>query len=151
MSNIIKQLQDADGNNIFPLAYAMGGVKMDVVFDNSNHGTTYAGTTVSANFSNYDYFIAEYDFYHTNSAKGYIFGIVGGGPTRMYFMTDSSTTNLNVSYRNITVTSSSIVIGDGTKGNTGTDNARCIPYKVYGIKFSWVVPTSVQGLQYVEV
>ena len=148
--NIIKQLIDSDGNNIYPIAYAQGGMKLDLKFDNSGHGATYSGTTVNVDLSEYEYLLFEFDYYQTGSLKGFVIGAVGT-QTRMFYVTDNSTTNANVNYRNVTISSSSLVFGNGTKGNGTSDNNFCIPYKVYGIKLAWIVPTTVQGLQYIEV
>lgn len=61
-----------------------------------------------------------------------------------------STSNNYYGRRNVITTTSSVEFQQGLSGDTAA-NTRCIPNKIYGIKTSYIVPTNVQGLQYIEV
>ena len=150
MSNIIKQLQDADGNNIYPLAYAMGGVKMDLLWTNPQPTTARDTFTITQDLSESDLFFVSIKATTTSDVITWF--LVIKSQERQKLLTASD----YIYYRNITsVTDSGMTFETGyvaqTYGSVSANTSRAIPLKVYGIKFSWVVPTSVQGLQYVEV
>ena len=153
MSNIIKQLQDADGNNIFPLAYAQGGVKMDLLWTNpsvENDSATFNAQTVSVNTAGYDYYILftclDNAVLYSSRDKMTIIAFKGA---RM-LITGERYADTITGKRTFTITDSGITFTDAKYSST-TANSWCVPICLFGIKTSWVVPTSVQGLQYVEV
>lgn len=148
--NIIKQLQDADGNNIYPIAYAQGGVKMDLLWTNDQPTTAKSSFTLTLDLSNYDMVYISALQLNTNAVgydsdvtrvgdKGILWSFVGG----------------YTAHRMYAVSSTGIVFENGSRqtsiGTNADNSAYCIPQTIYGIKFSWIVPTTVQGLQYVEV
>lgn len=149
MANIIKQLIDADGNNIYPIAYAQGGVKMDLLWTNPSPTSNFSAQTISHDNTKYSWFYVETfgtngnTYGYTNvvekGLRNHILGYVGG----------------RLSFRSITITDSGFVYTDNsyinTYGTGTTDNSYLLPYRIYGIQTSWIVPTTVQGLQYVEV
>ena len=148
--NIIKQLKDANGNKVFPLAYAQGGMKMDLLWTNPNPTASFSATTISMDLSDYDLFLVYTKDYTTTTdvtptliCKGQITTVlmsVWYNTGREYTFTDSG---INIgngwAYLNL---------ADSTKTYSGV---RVIPYKIYGIKMSYIVPTQVHGLQYIEV
>lgn len=147
MANIIKQLIDSDGNNIYPIAYAQGGVKMDLLITTTNT-SDYSGGTVSIDLADYDMCVIE--AYGTNSVKEF-YMVLKGGTTRM------TTCSFQNFYRDVTMSDTGLVFGKGYtynnyKTNTASENTYApAPHRIFGIKFSWIVPTTVQGLQYIEV
>lgn len=54
MANIIKQMKDFSGNNIYPIAYNQGGAKIDLLWTNPSPTTSFAAQTVSLDLSDYD-------------------------------------------------------------------------------------------------
>ena len=152
--NKIQQFKDADGNNIFPLAYAQGGMKMDLLWTNPS-SASFAEQTVSINLSNYDLVVIVFalttnmganltvtqaitpidGLNHSISSKGI------RADSGDYYYTRS---------RSFTPSSTGIAFTKGMVDNS-YNNEAAIPYQVYGIKMSYIVPTSVHGLQYVEV
>lgn len=148
--NIIQQFKDASGNNIYPIGYAQGGMKMDLLWTNPSPTSEFSAQTVSVDLSGYDAFYVEctvQSSYPTLKSSSVILanssstcsGIDGGG----YVRSRTITCNNN----GFTTESGRYVQKDGQ----GVANDSCIPYRIYGIKMSYIVPTSVHGLQYVEV
>jgi len=152
MSNIIKQLVDSNGNNIYPLAYAMGGAKMDLLWTNPNPTSNYTANTESMDLSDYDLIYVE--FANTDADK---ITVVCRADGKTYIATQpnksSGATSPSVNrYRTFTVNTSGISFGTAyIAGTTSAANGACVPQAVYGLKFSWIVPTEVHGLQYIEV
>lgn len=152
MANIIKQLQDANGNNIYPIAYAQGGVKMDLLWTNPNPSSEYSAKTETLDLTDYDFVFITFKW-GASSARAMLncFVMVDGGG-----VITSSVYNARV-YREITCTTSGVTFGAGAYANTisanmtSPSNSTCVPQQIFGIKFSWIVPTTVQGLQYIEV
>ena len=154
MANIIKQLQDADGNNIYPIAYAQGGVKMVEVWSNPSvgSGATYSNNKASFDTSLYDIYIVLY----------INVGGVTSGTQQILSVFDRYETATN-GYSGRMYKRSAKIVSDGIQFTSGTYYATygnstettadgyMIPYQIYGIKTSWIVPTTVQGLQYIEV
>ena len=148
--NIIQQFKDASGNNIYPLAYAQGGVKMDLLWTNPSPTSSFDTQTVSINLSNYNLIFISFR--------------ISTGETNVLnmFFEKGTTTVMNMAldyiyHRYITASSDSgITFGVGQRRNSyaaspTTQNTILIPYQIYGVNMSYIVPTSVHGLQYVEV
>lgn len=150
MSNIIKQLQDGDGNNIYPLAYNMGGAKMDLLWTNPSPTSSFTAQTISLDLSNYDLVL----IFARRDASNYNYNI-NTLVNRDGMVNMIGTYSSKLCTRGVTMTDSGLEFGAGFYatgyGTDTNDNNKNIPYKIYGIKFSYIVPTTVQGLQYVEV
>lgn len=150
--NIIKQIKDENGNNIYPIGYAQGGMKMDLLWTNPSPTSTFASQTVSLDLSGYDYIYIVYDGV-VGSSKLYNSAFI---PTSLPSYTFVHCADF-IYHRALTISSSGIVFAGGkytrTYGSsTFTDIATaCVPIYIYGVKLSYIVPTSVHGLQYVEV
>ena len=54
MANIIQQFKNANGDNVFPLAYAQGGCKMDLLWTNPNPTSAMAALTINIDLTEYD-------------------------------------------------------------------------------------------------
>lgn len=146
--NIIKQLQDANGNNIYPIAYAQGGMKVDLVWTNPDSTTSYGENTISIDLSGYDFiYIVVRSAYNADTMMTWVWKIDG---TRYRCDRAGTASSNNTGFRYITPSSSGIVCSACTY-NGATNNQYLIPHQVYGIKLSYIVPTTVNGLQYVEV
>jgi len=52
--NKIVQLQNPNGDNIYPIGYAQGGTKMDLLWTNPNPTSAFNPQTVSLDLSEYD-------------------------------------------------------------------------------------------------
>lgn len=147
--NIIKQIKDGDGNNIYPIGYAQGGMKMDLLWTNSAPTRAFASQTISLDLTDYNYV---YIIVKATTGEAYYssFIVEVGGAEQLICV---ATTYLRK--RNASVTASGVTFDGGYnqssvsawEGNTSS----AIPYQIYGIKLSYIVPTSVHGLQYVEV
>ena len=152
MANIIKQLIDSDGNNIYPIAYAQGGVKISpALWTNPDPSSSYGENTVSLDLSKYTFVLIEYRELASNTTRiGTVIIRVDGGQAEMI-----SVLSGYVSKRNATVSTTGVAFTVGDRitsfGSATTDNNRSIPVAIYGIEISWIVPTTVQGLQYIEV
>lgn len=147
MANIIKQLKDSNGNNIYPIAYAQGGMKIDLLWTNPSPTSAFSAQTLSIDMNNYNmiFVIAtsrtDLDVRFSSSFK------VGSYTARLC----STFTGTNVyTTRNVNLTPTSLGFEGGYNGSTA-NNSYCIPMYIYGIKMSYIVPTTVNGLQYVEV
>lgn len=146
--NIIKQIKDASGNNIYPIAYAQGGMKMDLLWTNPSTTSSFSAQTVSLDLSDYDIYAIDYIY---SNADKYSFGL-------RFFKTDNSQNILPIN-GNGSTTCGRRYVQYGASGlqffdasyNSNTNNTYVVPTHIYGIKMSYIVPTSVHGLQYIEV
>ena len=151
MANIIQQFKDASGNNIFPLAYAQGGMKIDLLWTNPSPTSAFAAQTVSLGLSEYEWLLINsrrsdgYDQYVT-----YLIPV--NGLTQIMSCGQLNVNPTASMMRGVTATSIGCTFTTGyASGNSSSNTGWLIPYKIYGIKMSYIVPTSVHGLQYVEV
>ena len=150
--NIIKQLIDADGNNIYPIAYAQGGVKMTELWTNPQPTSVYGANTISnIDIIGYDLIYTTFKLGTTNDKS--CFTLITSGDRKPYYALISDGNAR--AYRIMTLGDSSVAFTIAYQGTFGSSVAEkdnyVIPYQIFGIKFSWVVPTTVQGLQYIEV
>lgn len=141
MANIIKQLKDSNGNNIYPIAYAQGGVKMDLLWTNPNPTSSFSAQTVTCDTSYSMYLV---DCRTANNSTNIVSNMFVNGTS---FCVNNGTNSIS---RNATVGANGITFSDGYLGGNANNNM-VIPYHIYGIKMSYIVPTTVNGLQYVEV
>lgn len=146
--NIIKQIKDSDGNNIYPIGYAQGGMKMDLLWTNPSPTSSFASQTVSIDFSDYDNILLVSYVFADGSTLYYQTDILNKVQTH-YILTASNRSSV-ITRRINNFDDSSITFDQGYVG-TSANNATFIPTQIYGIKMSYIVPTSVHGLQYVEV
>ena len=150
MANIIKQFKDTSGNNVYPIAYAQGGMKMDLLWTNPSPTSSFSGQTVSIDLSEYDFVYITGLQLNTNSV-GYDSDLTRVGDKGILWSFVSGYT----SHRMYSVGTSGIAFENGSRqtaiGTNADNNGHCIPTNIYGIKMSYVVPTTVHGLQYVEV
>lgn len=150
--NKIQQLQDANGNNIYPIAYAAGGCKLELLWTNPSPTSTFAAQTVALDLS--DYHAVFILFRRNTSDENYY--------SKYYLKTNDSKYQMLVAqYGTIILDRGCKVDDDGLRfndsynfatnvANRTVDNNQVIPYKVYGYKMSYVVPTEVHGLQYTD-
>ena len=153
MASYIKQLKDADGNNIYPIAYVNGGMKMDLLWTNPNPTVNFSTQTISLNLSSYDF--VGIVFLNNKS----LYGVEEEFSEIKIFKKGTGTFSVGVAYstgRNQTgrevdgINNTGITFGSGFYGSTVSDEIG-IPYQIYGIKMTYVVPTAVQGLEYEEI
>ena len=144
--NIIGQMTDENGNNVFPYAYSMGGTKMDLLWTNPSPTSSFSAQTVSLDLSKYNYiYIIQKQYADNSGNSGCSMIPVDGRTYAVSFASDGG----DLRSRSYTASSNGIVIGDGKTGST-TGNAYSIPYQIFGIKMSYIVPTEVHGLQYTD-
>ena len=150
MANIIQQFKNANGDNIFPLAYAQGGMKMDLLWTNPNPTSSFTAQTISLDLSEYELFIISSKAYADSSSLDEInFSIAIKNTDSLAIAFRTSSPEL---FRVVTANDNGITFSTGKyTGDTNTSDSYAIPQKIYGIKMSYIVPTSVHGLQYVEV
>ena len=151
MANYVKQLKDNDGNNIYPIAYTHGGMKMDLLWTNPAPTASFAAQTVSLDLSQYDLVYIKSKRKNDNSGYyGSNFVLIDGIQYSMVNIYGGL-----IEYRGFTPSESGIVFTNGSLYSTyatgSTNDSYMVPYQIYGIKMSYVVPTNVHGLQYVEV
>lgn len=150
-TDIVKQIIDADGNNIFP--NVQGGVKMDLLWTNPNPTSNYGTTAEYLDLSDYDIFIPVFRGATASTWEQY-YSVVANIKQIRY--------RAQARVAKIMRTRDFIIFDDRIEYGTGknwpdnsessTDDASVlVPQTLYGIKFSWIVPTTVQGLQYIEV
>ena len=147
MANYIKQLKDNDGNNIYPLAYVNGGMKMDLLWTNPSPTSDFAAQTVSLDLSDYKLVLIMWVTSTSSALCRSIISPIAGDEIQDFYLAKNGTDRYS---RQITATSSGISFSPGWLGYAD-DNSKMIPYMIYGIKMSYIVPTEVHGLQYVEV
>lgn len=146
--NIIKQIKDSNGNNIYPIGYAQGGMKMDLLWTNPSPTASFAAQTVSLDLSDYRCFVVYIRHYTNDNSISSAFLVKSDIET---MLTAHGQTG-NWACRYITsITNNGVIFGNGKASNGSVNDQAGIPYQIYGIKTSYVVPTSVHGLQYVEV
>lgn len=141
--NIIKQLKDVNGNNIYPIAYAQGGMKMDLLWTNPNPSASFAAQTVSLDLS-------EYSCVLISVMDGTNLTTLFAPIDNKKYIANLVINNGQFRWRSFVSSVSGITVEEGKQADT-TYNNIMIPYQIFGIKTSYVVPTSVHGLQYVEV
>ena len=145
--NIIKQIIDENGNNIYPIGYAQGGMKMDLLWTNPSPTSDFASQTVSLDLTDYSYlFIVQRQYKDSSGNSSTALLPIDGVTYVVVVISDGGETRT----RTYSASASSVTVGVGKSGST-INNAYAIPYQIYGIKMSYIVPTSVHGLQYVEV
>lgn len=149
--NIIKQIKDDNGNNIYPIGYAQGGMKMDLLWTNPSPTSDFASQTVSLDLSEYDHLYVSY--LALSSGTVYCDFIL---KQKNVTIEQLSGVNQALKFRTALWNDSGITFSDCNSRTTlngagSTANGSLVPYRVYGIKLSYIVPTSVHGLQYVEV
>lgn len=142
--NIIKQLIDSDGNNIYPIAYAQGGSKFIKLWENPS---TEAKGAFNVTVDN------SYDLYFVN-ARSTDSGIehlipfmLNGKNVMMAYITASG----HRYTRTFTANTSGLLEFNVGQYDGSTNNISMLPRMVFGLKCSWIVPTTVQELQYIEV
>ena len=161
MANKIVQMTDPLGNNIFPIAYAQGGVKMDLLWTNTSLTTSYPATSLTLDLSGYDLILIDYVLYSNsslNSNVGTAISLIDGNLHQLYFsrgatsMASGTLYSYQRPFRPLTtgVNFDTGYASNGIQAWTSDANI-CVPWHIYGIKTSYIVPTSVNGLQYVEV
>lgn len=148
--NIIKQLIDSDGNNIYPIAYAQGGSKWELLWTNDQPSSTRGAFDITIN-NTYDLYMVEYISAATDgiavSTCNTLPFILNGIKKQMLFINTYGTRfqRAFTPYANGTIS-----FEQGYGGGTANSNY-AVPEFIYGLKCSWIVPTTVQGLQYIEV
>ena len=148
--NIIKQFYDANGNKVFPLAYAQGGMKMDLLWANPSPTSVFAAQTVALDLSDYDFFVVSAFRTNDYATTPTFSGIIPKGVLAVIYGSEAG--QANIYSRKITFSDSGVEFSTGyATGSTANSTADCIPDKIYGIKMSYIVPTQVLGLQYIEV
>lgn len=149
MANIIKQLKDSNGNNIYPIAYAQGGMKMDLLWTNPSPTASFSAQTISVDLSEYDLVVVCIRSFPLNDGDSGFSNLIGYKELRSVATIAGSSSNKN-GRRRFTPSDTGVEFESCTyDGNTYNNFA--VPIYIYGVKMSYVVPTSVHGLQYVEV
>lgn len=148
--NIIKQLKDSNGNNIYPIGYAQGGMKMNLLWTNPSPTASFAAQTINLDLSSYDFVMVCFrTFQLSTDADLGTLNAFGFKEEKNIAQIGGSASG-NVGRRFFTPSDTGIEFSD-CRYNNATNNNYTLPTKIYGIKMSYVVPTSVHGLQYVEV
>lgn len=134
MANKIIQMTDANGDNLYPIAYGQGGVKLDLLWTNPSPTSSFSAQTVSINLSDYDVlFICHYSDYAQNprpqrvvsvALKSYGYGMLVDGSNLW-------------PRRNVVVTNTGVQFTDAV-ANGSTSNGFCVPQYIYGLKMSFI-------------
>jgi len=148
--NKIQQLTDANGNNIYPIAYAQGGMKMDLLWTNPNPTSNFSGGTITFSDGDYDMYIFETNYATSSELKVHNISI-GHSNFLLIFFERTALYQREVTFTNGSVTFANTKVASYNAGSWSTANNVLIPYKIYGLKMSYIVPTSVHGMQYIEV
>lgn len=147
MNKIIQMKEGED--LLFPIGYAQGGMKNELLWTNPNPTSQFVPQVVNVNTSDYSSFVIIFKAYTTyqgfvQTEVSNIKGLLFGGVTSL--STVSSTGNLS---RTFTITNDGFSFDKGHNNNVD-DNSCAIPYLIYGIKTSYIVPTEVHGLTYID-
>ena len=145
--NIVQQLKDAEGNNIYPIGYSLGGVKMVLLWTKASPTSTFSSQTIPLDLSTYTgviIYLCGNASNNTGAMSVHMAIFLKVGDDFVIKPDDGYDANNLHTYK--ATTTGVIVDGVGTYYSEYKK-----PYKIYGIKTAWVVPTSVHGLQYVEV
>ena len=148
MANKIIQMTDANGDNVYPVGFSMGGVKLDLLWTNPSPTSNFTAQTISLTLADYDYLLIECTW-ATSFAGNLSYHICKNGVKSSLFGSNPTNTGV-IGIRQATVSTSGVTISDAKNGTTTANNIM-IPTSIYGIKMSYIVPTVVNGLQYVEV
>lgn len=110
-----------------------GGLTIDLMWTNSSPNSVFAAQTINLNLSEYKLCLIEYQQVTTNSNYFGTAICAVGGQTELF-----SRLGGFFSGRQVTVMTNGVAFDDAGKqiafGENSTDNARSIPYKIYGIK-----------------
>lgn len=155
MANIIKQLKDSDGNNIYPIAYAQGGVKMDLLWTNPNPTSSFTEQTISLDLSEYSALVISIKGHKSVSGTQEYNTVVIKNDWVFLTAFSGASYYPRIVIREVSFNDSGVTFKEGYNTSSfnsySRDNDSGIPQKIYGIKMSYIVPTTVNGLQYVEV
>lgn len=129
--NSIVQLQDSNGNNIYPVGYAQGGMKMDLLWTNPSPTSDFATQAVSLDLTDYQFLIIDcvWSTQHTSYST---FFLCKQGETASVLLSNPTNTGV-LGTRYVTVSTTGVVISDAKNGTTTSNNV-VIPKKIYGIK-----------------
>lgn len=146
MANKIVQFTNASGDNVYPLAYAQGGMKMDLLWTNSNTDANFTPQTVSLDMTPYELFLV------SCVAKGGSRNDIGYGICKIgSYGTSYCGFTGSPWHINYEITSSGFrFINDYNASGSAGNGSGVIPYQIYGIKMSYITPTEVHGLTYQE-
>ena len=130
--NKIIQLTDKDNNNIYPIAYAQSGVKIEKLWENPNMTASFSPQTIALDLSDYEFIIVR--FQTCNSANSsYVTELTKVDGKKCNFTAIASQVNTNIYSRSFIPTSTGIQFYDGYVGGT-VANLDARPYQVYGVK-----------------
>ena len=153
MANIIQQFKNANGDNIYPVAYAQGGMKMDLLWTNPSPTSSFVPQTVSIDTNDYVMVLVSFS---ASTATGYDYYVSVLVPVKDVIFLAITTGNNRLRERKFTWTTGGLVFQNAYTYNSyastpSVDNTVSVPYQIHGIKMSYIVPTNVHGIQYVEV
>lgn len=153
MANIIQQFKNANGDNIYPVAYAQGGMKMDLLWTNPSPTSAFASQTVSIDTNDYEMVLVSF---RASTATGYDYYVSVLVPVKDVIFLAITTGNNRLRERKFAWTTGGLVFQNAYTYNSyastpSVDNTVLVPYQIHGIKMSYIVPTNVHGIQYVEV
>jgi len=125
------QLMSEDGtDNLFPTS------KMDLLWENASPTSAFSAQTLNnINTSGYKWILFDIKTHLTSSLYVY-FLAKPIDYIRPYFVTDSTTANNNLTYRNIELNGSQVIISSPVRGsgNVVSENNAVVPIKIFGIK-----------------
>ena len=108
--------------------------KPTLLWTNPTPGSSISASTLASgiDFDGFNMFLLLYEVY-VGTGKYNTANLIRGYQTELFFVTDTSNPNGNVSYRYISVDNGAIAVTDGKRGDGQTNNGVCIPLKLYGI------------------
>lgn len=153
MANIIQQFKNANGDNIYPVAYAQGGMKMDLLWANPSPTSAFGAQTVSIDTNDYEMVLVSF---RASTETGYDYHVSVLVPVKDVIFLAITTGNNRLRERKFTWTAGGLIFQNAYTYNSyastpSVDNTVLAPYQIHGIKMSYIVPTNVHGIQYVEV
>lgn len=128
MDKII-QLKDASGNNVYPLAIASGGAKMDLLWTNPNSTASFDAQTLALDLSGYSLLVF----------------VLRDFTGRIYYNADIAIKSsypqwINAQFsdyhyeRQVTITDSGITFSTGYRNMASFGGTVCVPVEIYGMK-----------------
>lgn len=129
----------ADRGNVFGdpdvARAAMGATRLDTLWTNASHTSTFANQDVACDYSAYSLLLIAFKRSKSSEQQNLI--LIQAASGRMYDATVLSISGqiYNLARRIVTTIPTGVNFGDGCLENSGNvDNSLCIPWVIYGIK-----------------
>lgn len=116
-----------------------GGFESVLLWTNSSPNAAFAAQTIPLDLSDYDLVLIEGKY--ALETDGSIFSVIGRiGPEKISIACPHKSGSGGNYVRQFTATSTGVQFYDGFLGGTGTSNSANVPWRIYGMKSSSILP-----------